>query len=161
MLQSSARRHSGVVTKWIPLFNVQVMIVGSRGTGTCIPFKPRTGNHLSIRLLMLEEESTSDEHLAVRLARLVFGAQLLDLPRVLVLPNIASMRTPRISYRARTHHVRRPLHSAPGLASVNVTSIAHVGDLFCVRAGIDRLFVLSDVIFLFIRKPSVQQTLKK
>lgn len=70
MLQSGARRHSGVVTKWIPLFNVQVIIVGSLGMGACIPFNPRTDKNV-IMLFRLPEEvltPTSDEDLAVRLA---------------------------------------------------------------------------------------------
>lgn len=42
--QSRPNWQSGVVTKWIPLFNVQVTAVGCCGSGRCIPFTPTTGS---------------------------------------------------------------------------------------------------------------------
>lgn len=59
MLHSDARRHSGVVTKWIPLFNVHVIIVGSRGMGPCIPFNPRTDKKVGIRFALLGIQDAS------------------------------------------------------------------------------------------------------
>jgi hypothetical protein len=41
-LQSRPNLQSGVVTKCMPLFNVQAMVVGCCGKGTLIHFRPRT-----------------------------------------------------------------------------------------------------------------------
>ena len=40
--QSFPRAESGVVTKWIPLFSVHVIVVGSTGTGTSRFLSPTT-----------------------------------------------------------------------------------------------------------------------
>ena len=84
----------------------------------------------------------------MRLARLVPGTQLLDLLRILVLWRQRRQGIVTYHLAGNTYHVRRPLDRAPGPAPVNVPGVTYMGDLLGVRARIDRLLVLSNVVFL-------------
>ena len=75
-----------MVTKWMPLFRVQEMVVGSAGTGTSRPLKPTTAaNQISHYRKTCFGIHTLDEDLAVRLAILLLFAELPKLLGVFVL----------------------------------------------------------------------------
>jgi hypothetical protein len=86
MLQSLPRRHSGVVTKWIPLFKVHVTAVGWGGSGAMIPvmrITARGRDNLEQRGNSIDY--TSNKNFAMSFDRPLLRLVLLDLFRMFVL----------------------------------------------------------------------------
>lgn len=90
MRASEDNRISGVVTKWIPLFNVQVSAVACCGMGTLRPFTPSTNGN-GIRRCGRKEDQVlaSNEDLTVCFAWFLLRPVLPNLLSILVLHPLA------------------------------------------------------------------------
>ena len=90
MRVSEANRVTGVVTKWMPLFNVHVSAEACCGMGTLRPFTPSTGiNGIRERVWKEEQVLASNKDFTVCLSWFFLGSVLLDLLSILVLRPLA------------------------------------------------------------------------
>ena len=91
MRASGDNRVSGVVTKWMPLFNVQVRPVGCCGMGTLRPLTPSTENN-GIRMCAWRQHLAlaSNKDFTMCLAWFLLGSILLNLLSILILHLLVS-----------------------------------------------------------------------
>ena len=120
MRASGANRVSGVVTKWMPLFNVHVNAVGCCGMGTLRPLTPSTKeNEIRKRDWKQQRILASNKDFTMCLSWLLLRPVFPNLLSILVLL--------RLEYSAddtnvKTHHVRWASDSLPSLTTIYISS---------------------------------------